>query len=93
MSLYSIIFILSPFWLLENKTIRTDALRKELEHLVNLKKETLEAWIIDEKKYMTNTTQKGEWEERKFELKNRYIALSRQEIIYKDSISCKYIKE
>ena len=83
----SIIFVLSPFWLAKNERIKINIVRQELEQLKLLKEETLSLWLADEKNYKNAKYTKVEWERRKIELKNRYMALSRQEIIYRDSLS------
>jgi hypothetical protein len=84
--LFSIILIVSPFWLAQNKKIQTSALKKGLEHVKMLKEETLNFWIYDEKRYKGKLLTDLDWQRRKMELKNQYIALSRQEIIYKDAM-------
>ena len=84
--LFSIILIISPFWLAKNEKIQTSALKKGLEHVKMLKEETLSFWIYDEKRYKRKLLTDEDWQRRKMELKNQYIALSRQEIIYKDTM-------
>ena len=67
--LFSIILIISPFWLAKNEKIQTSALKKGLEHVKMLKEETLSFWIYDEKRYKRKLLTDEDWQRRKMELK------------------------